>query len=200
MLQIVQYSARRLLKGVNKRSGAMTSSIRRRILGDPSPSGVTSTSPAVSCETSVSSEAGLHPEIKAEPVELSSAPVVEHQHSKIQLGFKRRTGLIFILGGLFGLLFAGFIANRHDVISLEMLSEMNLEYLMDVIPVGILNDAKAIQVLLKLSLAARMSHKAVTDHHLYILRGKNGKLPATTRSPWASISWRRTSPPVTRSS
>ena len=178
----------------------MTSSIRRRILGDPSPSGVTSTSPAVSRETSVSSEAGPHPEIKAEPVKLSSAPVVEHQRSENEPGFKRRTGLIFILGGLFGLLVAGFIANRHDVLSLEMLSEMNLESLMDVIPAGILNDAKAIQVLLKPSLAACMFHKAVTDHHLYILRGTNGKLPATTHSLWASISWPRTSPPVTRSS
>lgn len=65
---------------------------------------------------------------------------------KSRTGIKRRNGLIFTLGGLFGLFIAGFLANRHDVISLDMLADINLDALMDVIPAGILKDAKDIQV------------------------------------------------------
>lgn len=58
----------------------------------------------------------------------------------------RRQWLVFGLGGLFGVLIAAFFAQRHDVISLEGLMDMNLESLIDVIPVGIVRDAKDITV------------------------------------------------------
>lgn len=64
---------------------------------------------------------------------------------------KRRQGLIFGLGGLFGLVIAAFFANRHDVIKLEGLVDFNLEALLDVIPAGIVNDAKDITVCLAMS-------------------------------------------------
>ncbi len=59
---------------------------------------------------------------------------------------KRRNGFVFGLGGLFGVFVAAFFANRHDVISFEGLMDLNLESLIDVIPAGIVKDAKDITV------------------------------------------------------
>ncbi|PLN80438.1 putative Phospholipid:diacylglycerol acyltransferase [Aspergillus taichungensis] len=55
---------------------------------------------------------------------------------------KRRNSLIFLLGGLFGILFALFFANQQDVISLDSLLDLNLDTLMDAIPQGIVWDAR----------------------------------------------------------
>ncbi|KAL2423272.1 Phospholipid:diacylglycerol acyltransferase [Exophiala dermatitidis] len=55
---------------------------------------------------------------------------------------KRRSGLIFGLGGLLGLLVALLFAQSQDVIRLEGLLEVNLDSLMDVIPAGIVKDVK----------------------------------------------------------
>ncbi|KAJ5648306.1 hypothetical protein N7490_004678 [Penicillium lividum] len=55
---------------------------------------------------------------------------------------KRRNGLIFVLGGLFGIFIAVFFANQQEVISLESLLELNLDSLIDVIPQGIMRDAR----------------------------------------------------------
>lgn len=55
---------------------------------------------------------------------------------------KRRTGLIFGLGSLLGLLLALLFAQSQDVIRLEGLLEVNLDSLMDVIPAGIVKDVK----------------------------------------------------------
>ena len=59
---------------------------------------------------------------------------------------KRRNGFIFGLGGLFGLIVAAFFANHHDVISLESIMDLNLESVLDVIPAGIIRDAKELTV------------------------------------------------------
>lgn len=59
---------------------------------------------------------------------------------------KRRNGLIFVLGGLFGIFIALFFANQQEVISLDSLTDLNLESLIDVIPQGIMRDAKEFSV------------------------------------------------------
>jgi phospholipid:diacylglycerol acyltransferase len=59
---------------------------------------------------------------------------------------KRRTGLIFGLGGLVGVLVALFFANKQEVISLEGLIDFNLDSFLDAIPAGIVKDAKDITV------------------------------------------------------
>lgn len=59
---------------------------------------------------------------------------------------KRRNGLIFVLGGLFGIFVALFFANQQDVISWDSLLDVNLESLLDAIPQGIVWDAKEISV------------------------------------------------------
>jgi phospholipid:diacylglycerol acyltransferase len=59
---------------------------------------------------------------------------------------KRRNGLIFVLGGIFGILVAAFFANQQDVISLDALMDLNLDALMDVIPQGIMKDVSEFSV------------------------------------------------------
>jgi hypothetical protein len=61
---------------------------------------------------------------------------------------KRRNGLIFALGGLFGIFIALFFANQQEVISLDSLMDLNIESLIDVIPQGIVRDAKEFSVCL----------------------------------------------------
>lgn len=55
---------------------------------------------------------------------------------------KRRSGFIFILGGVLGLLAAVFFAQQQDVLKFEGLLDMNLDSLMDAIPSSIIKDAK----------------------------------------------------------
>jgi phospholipid:diacylglycerol acyltransferase len=59
---------------------------------------------------------------------------------------KRRTGLIFGLGSLVGIIIALFFANKQEVINLEGLIDFNLDSFLDVIPAGIVKDAKDITV------------------------------------------------------
>ena len=108
------------------------SSLRRRILG---PSG---DSPIEFAEASRDPSPA-----KGEAVTL--IPAAQLKKLKSKKG-KRRQGLIFGLGGLFGLVVAAFFANQHDVIHLEGLVDFNLDSLMDVIPAGIVKDAKDITV------------------------------------------------------
>jgi phospholipid:diacylglycerol acyltransferase len=61
---------------------------------------------------------------------------------------KRRNSIVFLLGGLFGIFVALFFANHNDVINLDALLDLNLDALIDVIPQGILSDAKEFTVCL----------------------------------------------------
>lgn len=103
------------------------SSLRRRLLGTPSPT----PSPV--------------PE-KAEEVRL--APISKiitdtNGHTKVK---KRRTGFIFFLGGLFGLVVAGFFAGRSDLIDFPEFGELSMDSLMDVLPAGFVTDARDLAV------------------------------------------------------
>ena len=102
------------------------STLRRRLLGDSSTEPSRDPSP-----------------VKGEPVTLVSTT---HLKKLTRKRSKRRQGFIFGLGGIFGIVIAAFFAQRHDVINLEGLMDMNLESLMDVIPAGIVKDAKDLTV------------------------------------------------------
>ncbi|CAF9907415.1 hypothetical protein IMSHALPRED_005524 [Imshaugia aleurites] len=78
---------------------------------------------------------------KGEPVTLVSKTHLKELKGKRG---KRWQLSIFGLGGLFGILVAAFFANQHDVINLEGLVDFNMESLLDVIPAGIVKDAKDI--------------------------------------------------------
>ncbi|ESZ97885.1 Phospholipid:diacylglycerol acyltransferase [Sclerotinia borealis F-4128] len=102
--------------------------LRRLILGTPTPS-------PPSPSTRSSSPA------KAEEVRL--APVSRILTQKEQKSRKRRNTFIFFLGGLFGLVVAGFFAGRNDLIELpEMLEGITMDSLMDVLPAGFVKDAR----------------------------------------------------------
>lgn len=55
---------------------------------------------------------------------------------------KKRSGFIFGLGGLLGLVLALLFAQSQDVIKLEGLLDVNLDSLLDVIPAGIVKDVR----------------------------------------------------------
>ncbi len=64
-------------------------------------------------------------------------------------GRKRYQGLIFALGGLFGILLAAFLADRSDMIHLSALpdlADLNLDSLTAILPAGVLKDAKDLTV------------------------------------------------------
>lgn len=106
--------------------------LRRRLLGDFSTEPSRDPSPA-----------------KGEPVTLIATSKLKSLTKKRS---KRRNGLLFGMGGVFGILVAAFFANRHSVISFEGLMDLNLESLIDVIPAGIVKDAKDITVCLPVPL------------------------------------------------
>ena len=109
------------------------SSLRRRIFG----------------ESSTEPSREVTPE-KDEEVRLISTEKLKHLTHKAthasQKGRKRRNGLIFGLGGLFGIVLAAFFANQHDVDLRGMLDMNFYEGLLDVIPAGVLREAKDITV------------------------------------------------------
>lgn len=104
------------------------STLRRRFLGDSSSSTGPSREPSPA---------------KGEPVTLVSKSHLKELKVKRS---KRWQFSIFGLGGIFGLVVAAFFANQHDVINLEGLVDFNMESLLDVIPAGIVQDAKDITV------------------------------------------------------
>ncbi|KAM3072060.1 phospholipid:diacylglycerol acyltransferase [Clarireedia jacksonii] len=55
---------------------------------------------------------------------------------------KRRNTFIFFLGGLFGLVVAGFFAERNDLFDLPELRDLSMDSLMDVLPAGFVKDAR----------------------------------------------------------
>ena len=69
-----------------------------------------------------------------------------HLRKLTQKKSKRRQTLIFGLGSLVGILVAFYFARKHDVISFEGLMDLNLESLIDVIPAGIVKDARDLTV------------------------------------------------------
>jgi hypothetical protein len=103
------------------------SSLRRRLLGTP---------------TSTSREGSP---VKAEEVRLAPiSKIITEQHHKSR---KRRNGFIFVLGGLFGIGVAMFFARRSDLIEFpELLNDLSMDSLLDVLPAGIVMDARDLMV------------------------------------------------------
>ena len=105
--------------------------------------------------------------------------------------------MIFGLGGLFGIVIAAFFAQRHDVINLEGLIDMNLESLFDVIPAGIVKDAKDLTVSRRILGRDELNAEADTD---YVHSAMNAKQSTTIPSASGSTPNRKESKPGTLSS
>jgi phospholipid:diacylglycerol acyltransferase len=104
----------------------MPSSFRKRIPG-------LSSTPSDSREESPA---------KAEEIVLAPKSKVNH-HGKTR---KRRNGLIFFLGGLFGIVVAGFFAGRSDLIDFPEFGELSMDSIIDVLPAGFVSDARDLAV------------------------------------------------------
>lgn len=59
---------------------------------------------------------------------------------------KRRNVWVFGLGGLFGLVIAGFFASSNDLIDMKSLENVNLESIMEALPAGFVRNAQDLQV------------------------------------------------------
>ena len=89
---------------------------------------------------------------------------------------KKRSGLIFALGGLVGLLLAGFLAQQNDVIKLQGLLDVNLDSLMDVLPSNVVNDAKDLSKAEReatnydsFAVGLHLQSQGITAHHPVIM-------------------------------
>ncbi|ETN42350.1 uncharacterized protein HMPREF1541_01504 [Cyphellophora europaea CBS 101466] len=105
------------------------SELRRRILGTVTGS----SSPANSRETT--------PEPGEQTKIVSTAKLEKLVKRKTS---KRRSSIVFFLGGVFGLFIALFFAQQQEVVKLEGLLDVNLDSLFDVLPVSLVQDAKAL--------------------------------------------------------
>jgi phospholipid:diacylglycerol acyltransferase len=104
----------------------MSSFLRKRILGGPSREGT--------------------PPEKVEDVRLAPVSKLLKDHKGLQKGIKRRNGFIFFLGGLFGLVAAGFFAGRSDLIDFPDMGDLSMDSLMDILPAGFVTDARDLAV------------------------------------------------------
>lgn len=64
----------------------------------------------------------------------------KHKHGK------RKNAWVFGLGGLFGLVVAGFFASNNDLIDMKSLENMNLESIMEALPANFITSAQQLQV------------------------------------------------------
>ncbi|KEQ89966.1 Phospholipid:diacylglycerol acyltransferase [Aureobasidium pullulans EXF-150] len=113
------------------------SGLRRRIFGSS-----TAESPSLTPEHSRESTP------TSEEVRIVSAKKLDKltaSHKKKGFGTKRRNAWVFGLGGLFGILIAGFFASSNEVFDMQALKDMNLDSILDVLPAGLIKDAQALQ-------------------------------------------------------
>lgn len=79
------------------------------------------------------------------PVKPGDTVNIVHDHDKPPTR-KRRTTFIFLLGSLFGLIAAGFLAQSNDLIEFPELGELSVDSLLDVLPSGFVADLKDLVV------------------------------------------------------
>ncbi|CAG8971371.1 hypothetical protein HYALB_00006920 [Hymenoscyphus albidus] len=105
------------------------SSLRRRILGDATPT------------PSETSREATPP--KAEDVKLAPVSKIHDSPKEVKIKTrKRRTGFIFALGGLFGIVVAGIFAGKSDLIEFPELGDLSMDSLMDILPATFVQDAR----------------------------------------------------------
>lgn len=123
----------------------MASSVRKRAAKDGARSG-TSAAPE-GAKVSLSAESSEN----SEELTLVPKSAIKHltKHSKPK-GRKRRGGFVFFLGGIFGILVAGFFAQKNDLFELpefaDLISDLNITGLMEVLPAGFLQEARELKV------------------------------------------------------
>lgn len=121
------------------------SELRKRIFGS---SGTPDSTPNTSRDASPAPPGAEN----SDDYRLVSAKKLELLRDKVnnQKGRKRRNAWIFGLGGLFGVLIAGFFATpngaMNNLVEMAGLSDLNLDSIMDVLPAGLIRDVQELQV------------------------------------------------------
>lgn len=118
------------------------SELRRRIFG----SGTPDSTPSISRDVSPAPHREI--ETNGEDYRVIPTKQLEKLKSKVKrTGRKRRNAWIFGLGGLFGLLVAGFFANENmDLVEMAGLKDMSLDSILDVLPTGLIREVQELQV------------------------------------------------------
>lgn len=106
----------------------MASTLRRRLVGNETPSEATSEAPTPRDES---------------PEKTSDKVKVVHHGTKTR---KRKTTAIFLLGSLFGIIAAGFFAKTNDLIDFPEFGELSVDSLFDVLPAGLVKDMRELVV------------------------------------------------------
>lgn len=123
----------------------MSSSVRKRATKKDARSGTSAAledaKASLSAETSDNSE------------ELTLVPKSAIKNLTIHTkpkGRKRRSGFVFFLGGIFGILVAGFFAQKNDLFEMpefaDLIADLNINGLMEVLPAGFLQEARELKV------------------------------------------------------
>jgi phospholipid:diacylglycerol acyltransferase len=95
------------------------------------------------------SSSGDSTPLKAEEVRLTPTSKItpdSSPHPHKHKTRKRRNGFIFFLGGLFGILVAGFFAGQSDLVDFPDFGDLSMDSLMDVLPAGFIRDARDLAV------------------------------------------------------
>jgi phospholipid:diacylglycerol acyltransferase len=66
--------------------------------------------------------------------------IVHHTHGPKTR--KRRNSFIFLLGSLFGIIAAGFLAKENDLIAMPELTELSMDSILDALPAALAKDLK----------------------------------------------------------
>ncbi|KAK7513000.1 phospholipid:diacylglycerol acyltransferase-like protein [Phyllosticta citriasiana] len=107
----------------------MSSSLRRRVAGDSSQD----------APSAVSDD-----QTRASAKDFSS-PAPKPTVQKKSFGSKRWNLFVLGLGGVLGIVLAGWFAQNNEMIDLAAITDLNLETIADIVPAGLLQDAKDLQ-------------------------------------------------------
>ena len=120
--------------------------LRRRIFGVGTPDSTPSSSRDAS-------PAPARPGDKVTDYKIVPAEQLEKKSKQKQRGRKRRNAWVFGLGGLFGVLAAGFFASDPsnlntlvDMVDMSGWGDLNLDSILDVLPAGLVKDVQQLQV------------------------------------------------------
>lgn len=104
----------------------MASELRRRALGKDT--------------SSEDADAAITPPRGGSPVPAGKTVKIVH-HDKTS-SRKRKFGAIFLLGGLFGIVAAGFFAKSNDLIDFPDISDLSMDTWLDVLPDSFVKDLR----------------------------------------------------------
>lgn len=124
----------------------MPSSVRKRAAKDGARSGTSAAVDTANSAIPAESNGNNPDELTLVPKSAIKKPTKPNQPK----GRKRKSGLVFFLGGIFGILVAGFFAQKNDLFELpgfaDLIADLNIDSLMEVLPAGFLQEAREIKV------------------------------------------------------